>query len=429
MHDCSVFVNERSALSAREKASALTFVHHRAMSPLAFASSFAPLSRSADQSTTSFLNATPPSLRARPQGSPAARRRQRAPAASAAAPGRDAQREALRAADRDLVSHTTGIPAFSSLLPPPSAPLTRRSATTLQINIGLTCSLACRHCHVESSPARPETMPRDVADRLLELTRGDPSIKTVDITGGAPEMHEQFRYLVKEFRAMGLRVLDRCNLDVLTLPGQEDLAEFLASNGVQVVASLPCYTPDNVEKQRGDGVFDASIRALQALNALGYGVPGSGLDLDLVYNPLGPALPPPQESLEEDYRRELKRAFGIVFTQLICITNMPIKRFADDLRRTGTLQGYMDLLVSSFNPDTVDAVMCRDQVHVAYDGSIYDCDFNYALDMGVAAAGKRDATIYDINSWQDLVSERILTGPHCFGCTAGSGSSCGGALE
>jgi radical SAM/Cys-rich protein len=362
---------------------------------------------------------------------PRRQRRRISPSACEAAPvaDRDAKREARRAADRDLVAHTTGIPSFSSLLPPPSSPLARRSATTLQINIGLTCSLACRHCHVESSPARAETMSRAVAERLVALTRADPAIQTVDITGGAPEMHEQFRYLVREFRGMGLRVLDRCNLDVLTLPGQEDLGEFLASNGVQIVASLPCYTPENVEKQRGDGVFDASICALQVLNALGYGVPGSGLDLDLVYNPLGPSLPPPQANLEEDYRCELKRAFGIVFTRLICITNMPIKRFADDLLRTGMLQGYMDLLVSSFNPDTVDAVMCRDQVHVAYDGSIHDCDFNYALDIGVTAGGKCGATVFDIASWQDLVSERILTGPHCFGCTAGNGSSCSGALE
>lgn len=376
-------------------------------------------------------------FRRRTLAPPPSRRRRFAVSASAAEAAETAgqpdaareARQARRAAARDLAAQTSGVPAFASRVPPALAPLARRSAATLQINIGLTCSLACRHCHVESSPARQETMSRRVADRLLELTRGDPGIRTVDITGGAPEMHAQFRYLVEEFRAMGLRVMDRCNLDVLTLPGQEDLADFLASNGVQIVASLPCYTPSNVEKQRGDGVFDASIAALQSLNARGYGVPGSGLDLDLVYNPLGPSLPPPQASLEEDYRRELKRAFGIVFTRLICITNMPIKRFADDLRRTGTLQDYMDLLVSSFNPGTVDAVMCRDQIHVAFDGSIYDCDFNYALDMGVTAGGKRDATVFDIESWQDLARDRILTGPHCYGCTAGSGSSCGGALE
>jgi radical SAM/Cys-rich protein len=279
-------------------------------------------------------------------------------------------------------------------------------------------------------------MSRAVADRVIHLTRGDPSIATVDITGGAPEMHDQFRRLVAAFRAQGLRVLDRCNLDVLTLPGQEDLADFLADSQVQVVASLPCYTAENVERQRGDGVFDASIAALQALNARGYGVPGSGLDLDLVYNPLGPALPPAQAGLEVDYRRELARAFNIVFSRLVCITNMPIKRFADDLRRTGTLQDYMDLLVASFNPATVDAVMCRDQIHVAYDGRIYDCDFNYALGMGASVPGQAfppsasaAASVFDIESWGELASARIRTGPHCFGCTAGSGSSCGGALQ
>lgn len=349
------------------------------------------------------------------------------PAASLAA-----SREARRAASRDLSTHTTSIPAFSSLVPASLSPLARNDPTTLQVNVGLTCTLACRHCHVESSPARAETMSHATAARLVELTRrgvaAGSGVRTVDITGGAPEMHEEFRYLVREFRGMGLRVLDRCNLDVLGIAGQEDLAHFLAEERVQIVASLPCYTAENVEAQRGDGVFDASIAALQRLNKLGYGVEGSGLDLDLVYNPAGPTLPPKQEALEEDYRRELRRAFGIQFTRLVCITNMPIKRFADDLKRTGTLQGYMELLVESFNPATVDGVMCRDQIHVAYDGKMYDCDFNYALEMGIEVGGVRDATVFDIEGWSDVALGKIKTGPHCFGCTAGSGSSCGGAV-
>lgn len=314
-------------------------------------------------------------------------------------------------------------------------PLTRLNATTLQVNIGLTCNLACRHCHVESSPSRAETMSHVVAQRVVELAANDPSLRVVDITGGAPELHDEFRYLVKEMRALGLSVIDRCNLTVVHEKGQEDLVEFLAANGVQVVASLPCYSAKNVEQQRGDGVFDGSISALQMLNKAGYGKEGSSLELDLVYNPIGPSLPPAQLSLETDYKRELKRAFDIDFTQLICITNMPIKRFADDLLLSGQLEEYMQLLLSSFNKDTVDGVMCRNQVHVAWDGSLYDCDFNYALEMGVQTSrelygvnGRRGLSVFDIDSLSELAGKRIATGKHCYGCTAGSGSSCGGTL-
>jgi radical SAM/Cys-rich protein len=350
------------------------------------------------------------------------------------APERTANREARRASERSLAAAGMNVPSFSAMLEN-SALLRRASPSTLQINIGLTCNLACRHCHVESSPLRVETMERSVADRLIELTASDRdcSISTVDITGGAPEMHEQFRHLVTSFRAMGLQVIDRCNLTVMSLPGQEDLADFLADNRVKVVASLPCYTPTNVEQQRGDGVFDESIRALQALNERGYGKPGSGLELDLVYNPLGGVLPPPQGQLEDDYRRELARAFDIHFTHLICITNMPIKRFADDLRKSDNLETYMQLLVASFNAKTVDYVMCRDMVHVASDGRIFDCDFNYALEMGLpgplSSPSASSLNVFDIESWEELGSKKIRTGLHCFGCTAGSGSSCGGALE
>lgn len=313
--------------------------------------------------------------------------------------------------------------------------LRRRTMRTLQINIGLTCDLACRHCHVESSPLRTETMPREVADRLIELTARDGTIQTVDITGGAPEMHAQFRYLIEAFRQQGLRVMDRCNLVVLEEQGQEDTAEFLAANGVKIVASLPCYSAENVEKQRGDGVFDASIRVLQKLNKLGYGVQGSGLELDLVYNPTGPTLPPAQRALEEDFKQELRRAFDIEFNNLICIANMPIKRFADDLIRFNQMQMYLDLLVSNFNMKTVDSVMCLDMIHVAWDGTLHDCDFNYALGMTMRvkrdsqAASLPDAlTVFDIESWSSLLDKPIETDTHCFGCTAGSGSSCGGSL-
>lgn len=282
-------------------------------------------------------------------------------------------------------------------------------------------------------------MSATVASRVFELAANAPSVSTVDITGGAPEMHAQFRPLVTQMRSLGLQVIDRCNLTVLEQSGQEDLVQFLAENGVKVVASLPCYTVENVEKQRGDGVFDASIRALLKLNDAGYGRQGSGLDLDLVYNPGGPSLPPAQESLEKDYRRELRRAFGIEFSNLICITNMPIKRFADDLLMGGHLQEYMELLVASFNPETVDSVMCRDMVHVAWDGRIYDCDFNYALEMTLPVSKKkREATllpmpegltVFDVDSLDELTDKQIRTGLHCYGCTAGRGSSCGGILS
>lgn len=266
------------------------------------------------------------------------------------------------------------------------------------------------------------------ASRLVHIASLTPSLTTVDITGGAPEMHSQFRYLVTAFSGLGLQVLDRCNLTVLQQPDQQDLIPFLAQHNVKVIASLPCYTIDNVNKQRGNGVFDDSILALQRLNDAGYGQPGSPLELDLVFNPLGPNLPPPQEVLEADYKRELRKAFGIEFSKLICITNMPIKRFADDLVRQNRLLEYMDLLVSTFNPDIVPSVMCRSMVHVAWDGRIYDCDFNYALEMTLPNGTGRDLTVFDIESLNEMMKRPIRTSSHCYGCTAGSGSSCAGSL-
>lgn len=316
-----------------------------------------------------------------------------------------------------------------------SGGLLRRSASTLQINIGLTCNLACRHCHVESSPARVETMPRFVVDRLIHIAKNSiPHLKTVDITGGAPEMHEQFRYLVQQMHGLGLSIIDRCNLAILH--DDPTLLDFLAAHNVQVIASLPCYSKKNVEEQRGDGVFDSSIRALQMLNSKGYGV-DVNKQLNLVYNPIGPTLPPDQLELEKDYKQRLKEDFGVVFNNLICITNMPIKRFADDLlvKRPGNengqgLQNYMDLLVQSFNMDNMDNVMCREMVHVSWDGLIHDCDFNYALEMpsSILSHQKKPLSVFDIDSLSEMIDERIATGKHCYGCTAGKGSSCGGSL-
>jgi len=304
-------------------------------------------------------------------------------------------------------------------------PLTRGSVTTLQINVGKLCNLACHHCHVEAGPKRTEIMPPRVAERLVELLDSNPTVGVVDLTGGAPEMNPSFRYLVTEARRRGRQVIDRCNLTVFFEPGYGDLPEFLAQEGVEVVASLPCYTAENVDRQRGRGVFDGSIEGLRRLNALGYGRPGSPLRLDLVYNPLGASLPPPQAKLEAQYREELKRLFGIEFHQLLTIANMPIKRFARLLERTGQETAYMGLLVNHFNPRTVPGLMCRSLVSVSWDGKLYDCDFNQMLDVPL---GDGPRTIWDVDSFDALAGERIATRTHCFGCTAGAGSSCGGAL-
>jgi len=306
------------------------------------------------------------------------------------------------------------------------APLRRARVTTLQLNIGLRCNLACHHCHVESGPLRGEKLDAKGCARILELLERNPEVETLDITGGAPELHEGFRALVRGARALGRRVIDRCNLTVLFEPGQQDTAEFLASEGVDVVASLPCYSLENVERQRGRGVFDGSIRALLRLNALGYGGASSGPTLDLVYNPVGAFLPPAQASLERDYREALEREFGIVFDRLLTITNMPIKRFARELLRDGEYEAYMGLLVNHFNPGNLPGLMCRHLISVAHDGTIYDCDFNQALEL--LPPGPR-RTIFDVDELATLEGADIATASHCFGCTAGAGSSCGGTLS
>jgi radical SAM/Cys-rich protein len=304
-------------------------------------------------------------------------------------------------------------------------PLARRPLTTLQVNVGKRCNQACHHCHVDAGPKRPEMMARETAERVLDLVAAQPRIELVDVTGGAPELNPNFRFLAQGARRLGRRVIDRCNLTVLLEPGQEDLADFLAAHEIEIVASLPCHGATNVDRQRGVGVFEKSIAALHRLNALGYGAPGSRLRLDLVYNPVGAFLPPPQAQLEADYRERLESDHGVSFDHLLTITNMPIRRFAADLERAGRSAEYMGLLVNHFNPATIEGLMCRDLLSVGYDGRLYDCDFNQMLELPLGGEAR---TIWDVERLDDLEGEPIATGSHCFGCTAGAGSSCGGAL-
>jgi radical SAM/Cys-rich protein len=308
-----------------------------------------------------------------------------------------------------------------------TAELLRAETTTLQINVGKLCNQACHHCHVDAGPKRTEIMTAEVARRVMQLLAESPSISTVDITGGAPELNPNFRWLVEESQRLGRHVIDRCNLTVLLEESQHDLGEFLAERRVEIIASLPCYTAENVDKQRGKGVFEKSMDALRKLNGLGYGMPGSELKLNLVYNPVGPSLPPPQAKLEGDYKQHLREEHGIEFHQLLTITNMPIHRFEEDLQRQGKHDAYMELLKKNFNPATVDGLMCRSLVSIGYDGRLYDCDFNQMLEMELEQPG-RGATVWDVESFSGWAGRRIATAGHCFGCTAGAGSSCTGAL-
>lgn len=317
------------------------------------------------------------------------------------------------------VDNMDAIPTFESVLPGGQERMKRKDPHTLILNLGLYCNQTCSHCHVESSPDRVETMSRENVDRVLEVISRTPSIKTLDITGGAPELQPQFRYLVTEARKMGLKLNDRCNLTCLTEPGQEDLADFLAENEFRIIASLPCYSKKNVNQQRGSGVFGRSITGLEMLNEHGFGKPDTGLILELVYNPNGAFLPPASSDLEPVYRKELMEHFGIEFTNLHCFNNMPVKRFADYLERRGELQKYMELLVNNFNDDFVDDLMCLDSVNIGWDGKIYDCDFNQQMDlyMGGTVLG----TIWDMDNLC-LQDKKVVLGKHCFGCTAGKGS-------
>ena len=302
----------------------------------------------------------------------------------------------------------------------------RATLDTLQVNLGYKCNQSCLHCHVNAGPHRTEMMD-EATLALIPQVLAARGTHTLDLTGGAPELHEGFRDLVRAARAQGVRVIDRCNLTILFEPGQEDLAEFLAEQRVDVVASMPCYSAANVDKQRGDGVFDKSIAALQKLNALGYGQPGSGLSLNLVYNPQGPSLPPNQQQLQADYKRELLAHFGIVFNELFALTNMPIQRFGSTLVSKGTFDTYMELLKSSFQQDNLPGVMCRNTVSVDWQGWLSDCDFNQQLGLPLGTSGiKRH--LRDLLK-TDLHDQPIRVAGHCYGCTAGQGSSCGGALE
>jgi len=304
--------------------------------------------------------------------------------------------------------------------------LTRRRLDILQLNLGYKCNQSCLHCHVNAGPTRTEMMSREtIGDALAFL--GVAGVKTLDITGGAPELHPHFRELVARARELGVRVIDRCNLTILEEPGQEDLAVFLKSNQVEIIASLPCYTEELVDRQRGKGVYEKSIRALKRLNALGYGAPGGGLALNLVYNPQGPTLPPGQAALEADYKRALGEQHGIVFNRLLAIANMPIQRFGSTLVSKGQFDEYMALLHRSHRAENLDAVMCRDTLSVDWQGTLYDCDFNQMLGLPLALAGRKRTQLSELIG-RDLAGNPIAVRDHCYGCTAGQGSSCAGAL-
>ncbi len=302
--------------------------------------------------------------------------------------------------------------------------LRRARLETLQVNLGYKCNQTCVHCHVNAGPTRTEMMSRETVAEVLSFLELS-GLGILDITGGAPELHPQFRTLVLQARKLGTHVIDRCNLTILEEPGQEDLAVFLKDNEVEIIASLPCYTEELVDRQRGKGVYDKSIRALKRLNALGY---GSSLALNLVYNPQGPSLPPAQEKLEADYKRILGAAHGIVFNRLYTLANMPIQRFGSMLVSKGQFDDYMALLRHSHRPENVDAVMCRTLVSVDWQGYVYDCDFNQMLGLPLRVDGKKRPRLAELIG-RDLEGNPIAVRDHCYGCTAGQGSSCGGALS
>jgi radical SAM/Cys-rich protein len=326
---------------------------------------------------------------------------------------------------RELLADAGDVPPFESRVSDAGLPpLTAETVKVLQVNVGRLCNQTCRHCHVDAGPDRREVMSWETMQQCLDvLARTE--IGTLDITGGAPEMNPHFRRLVSEARRLGRHAIDRCNLTILVAPGFEDLTDFLAANRVRVVASLPCYAEENTDAQRGEGVFRRSVAALQRLNAAGYGNPDGELILDLVFNPRGPSLPPPQGELEAAYRRELLSQHGIRFNRLFTITNMPISRFLDDLLSSGRFEEYLARLASAFNPATCSGLMCRTTLSVDWLGNLYDCDFNQMLDLQVSSAVPRHISEFR----QELFAQRpIVTGRHCFGCTAGCGSSCTGAI-
>ena len=315
-------------------------------------------------------------------------------------------------------------PFTESLVESGLHPLEATGIEVLQVNVGKLCNMTCKHCHVDAGPDRREMMTRRTMQDCLDvLAKTD--IPVLDVTGGAPEMNPNFRWLVRQARGLDRRVIDRSNLTILLAPGFDDLPHFLAELGVEIVASLPCYLQQNVDAQRGSGAFEKSLRALRLLNSLGYGRPGTGLNLSLVYNPLGATLPPPQEELEEAYRRELKNRYDIVFNRLLTITNLPISRFLDQLIRTGQYEQYMEKLASAFNPAAAKGVMCRTMLSVDWQGRLYDCDFNQILELGLEPGLPRHIRDFD---FAQLARRRIVCSEHCYGCTAGAGSSCHGAI-
>jgi radical SAM/Cys-rich protein len=317
---------------------------------------------------------------------------------------------------------------FARKLADHSLSLRRARPEVLQVNMGKLCNLTCTHCHVNAGPRRKEIMTRETIDRIINwLATTD--VPTVDLTGGAPEMIPDFRYLIERVRQLepSRHIIDRCNLTILLETGYEDLAQLLATTKVEIIASMPCYSAENVNAQRGEGVFEGSMAALQLLNSLGYGI-DQELPLHLVYNPVGAFLPPSQAELEADYKRELKKHFGVVFNNLYTLTNLPIGRFASYLRRNNQLEDYMQLLVSAFNPATIDGLMCRNTISVGWRGEVYDCDFNQQLGIQWSGDGRSERLfLWDIDP-EKIENREIMTGDHCFGCTAGGGSSCGGAI-
>ena len=325
----------------------------------------------------------------------------------------------------DLLEQTNGQKRFDDMLDETGVGrLTRAAMRVMQINVGRMCNQVCTHCHVDAGPDRKEIMTRATMTQCLKaLERAD--FEVVDITGGAPEMNPDFRWLVERISGMGRHVIDRCNLTILTLPAYRDMVDFLAGHRVEIVASLPCYTAKQTDAQRGEGVFEQSIEAIGKLNAAGYGQPGSGLELNLVFNPVGAVLPPKQAAIEADYKRELKRRYGLVFNKLYTITNLPINRFLEYLIDSGNYDDYMRRLIEAYNPAAAAGVMCREMLSIGWDGQLYDCDFNQMLELNCDHGAPLHIRDFNPAAFE---ARRIVTGQHCYGCTAGGGSSCGGAL-
>lgn len=325
-----------------------------------------------------------------------------------------------------LTKSETLFPRFSEKLSDAgTSSLQSDTVEILQVNLGKMCNMTCTHCHVDAGPDRREIMEKKEIDACLTVLRENPEIKTLDLTGGAPEMNPHFREMVSAAREMGRKVIDRCNLTILLAKGYEYLAEFLAENQVEIVASLPCYIEENTDSQRGEGAYQKSVEALRRLNDLGYGKPDSGLTLTLVFNPVGQSLPPEQKMLEDAYRKELDERFGIQFTQLYTITNIPVSRYLEYLVRIGEFESYMTTLVDAFNPAAVEGLMCRNTVSVSWDGYLFDCDFNQMLELATCKGTPKSIHDFDFGK---LANRQIVTNQHCFGCTAGTGSGCQGAI-